>query len=426
MLLPDRTPDDVAPQHRDAVDEETLSAASVIVKDVRTRGEAALREHAERLGDIEAGAPLWLGKPELDAALTGLSGEVRRVLEHARDRIHKFAEQQREALRTLEVAVPGGMIGHQVTPVERAGCYAPGGRFPLPSSVLMTAVTAGAAGVDSVWVASPRPQPIMLAAAGLAGADGLLTVGGAQAIAALAYGAGRFTPCDAVVGPGNRWVTAAKQLISGQVSIDMLAGPSEVLVIADDSGDPRVIAADLLAQCEHDVDARGLLVTPSAALILAVRAEVERQLEDLPTRSTAEPALLKSGAVLVKDLDEACQVSDRVAPEHLEVMTLKPDELLPQLNHYGAIFLGAGAAEVLGDYGLGPNHTLPTGGTARAFGGLSVLTFLRVRTFMKLDVLATPSQVYRDTAAFARLEGLEAHARSAEARLTPSSTAETT
>lgn len=403
--------------HGDAVDTATLAGAAAIVADVRQEGWPAVRRHAEALGDVAEGGALVYGAPALEAALAALDAEARAVLTRAANNIRAFAEAQRASLGGLEYPVEGGAIGHQVAPVARAGCYAPGGRYPLPSSVLMTALTARAAGVNEVWVASPRPQPVTLAAAHLAGADAVLGVGGAQAIAALAYGAGPIPACDAVVGPGNRWVTAAKQLVSGHVVIDMLAGPSEVLIIADEGADPETVAADLLAQCEHDVEARGLLLTPSAALVAQVRAALERQLETLPTRATAEAALRGgSAAVLVEDLEHACAVSDRVAPEHLELLVRDPDFLLPHLNHFGAVFLGEGAAEVLGDYGLGPNHTLPTGGTARSSGGLSVFTFLRVRTFIRLDRARTPATVYQDAAAFARLEGLEAHARSAERR----------
>lgn len=419
MVFPDRRPDEVDAAARDPVDPKTLAQAAEIVSAVRREGEAALRAYAERLDGLEAGAPLIVERPRLDAALEALEPSDRGVLERAAARVREFAEHQRRCLSDLGRAVEGGVIGHEVAPVESAGCYAPGGRFPLPSSVLMTAVTARAAGVEAVWVASPRPAPITMAAAALAGADGLLAVGGAQAIAAMAYGVGGVPRCDAVVGPGSPWVTAAKQIVSGRVAIDMLAGPSEVLIIADDTADPETVAADLLAQCEHDVEARGILVTPSASLVRAVRAAIGRQLETLPTKATAEPALQNGGAVLVDDLDDACAVANRVAPEHLEVMTRDPGALLPLLRHYGAIFLGEGSAEVLGDYGLGPNHTLPTGGTARSFGGLSVLTFLRVRTFMRLDRASAPRQTFEDAAAFARLEGLEAHARSAEARLSP-------
>ncbi|MEO1227639.1 MAG: histidinol dehydrogenase [Myxococcota bacterium] len=418
MLLPDKRPEDLAPAGLGALSEDTLAAAAKIVGDVRRDGEVALRAHAERLGDLEPGAPLVLPRSHLESALEELPADARGVLERAAVRIRDFAERQRAALTDMEHTLPGGggVLGHEVAPVSRAGCYAPGGRFPLPSTVLMTAVTARAAGVDEVWVASPRPAPVTLAAAALAEADGVVAVGGAQAIAAFAHGAGPIPACDAIVGPGNKWVTAAKQLVAGLVKIDMLAGPSEVLVIADDTADPKTVAADLLAQCEHDVEARGLLVTPSEPLILAVRAEIERQLATLPTRKTAEPAARDhSAAVLVPSIEEACAVSNRVAPEHLEVITQDPEALRPRLHHYGALFLGEGAAEVLGDYGLGPNHTLPTGGTARSVGGLSVFDFLRVRTYMRLD--GAPEAVFRDAAAFARLEGLEAHARSAERRL---------
>lgn len=397
------------------VDEATLAAAGQIVADVRARGEAGLRHHAERLGDVAEGAPLILRGEALAAAKSAVSSEVLGVLERTAARIETFAARQRAALEELTVAVPGGTLGHEVAPVSRAGCYAPGGRYPLPSSVLMTAVTARAAGVEEVWVASPRPTPVTLAAAAVAGADAVLMAGGAQAIAAFGFGAGDVPACDAIVGPGNRWVTAAKQQLAGRVAIDMLAGPSEVLIIADEKANPAVVAADLLAQCEHDTDARGLLVTSSAALVEAVTAELERQLATLPTRETAEVALENGGYVLVKDLAEACEVSDAVAPEHLELLVEHPDGLRPRLHHYGALFIGEGAAEVLGDYGVGPNHTLPTGGTARSFGGLSVHTFLRVRTFMQLDGGAAP-EVLDDVVALARLEGLEAHARAAELR----------
>lgn len=414
--FPRLRPDELEAAAPDPVSPEVSAAAAAILDDVRTGGEAALRHHAERLKDLMPGAPLVFGPEALRASLDGLPAAARGVLERAADRVRAFAEAQRACLSGLEMAVEGAMVGHEVAPVERAGCYAPGGRFPLPSSVLMTAVTARAAGVASVWVASPRPAPVTLAAAALAGADGLLAVGGAHAIGALAYGAGPVPACDAIVGPGNAWVTAAKQRVAGRVAIDMLAGPSEVLVIADDSADPGTLAADLLAQCEHDVMARGLLVTPSETLAEAVRAEVLRQLETLPTRATAEAALARSGVVVTPDLASACEVSDQVAPEHLELQLRDPAPALARLRHYGAVFVGEGAAEVLGDYGIGPNHTLPTSRTARSTGGLSVFTFLRVRTFIRADGPVTPA-VLQDAAAFARLEGLEAHARSAEIRL---------
>jgi len=409
------TPDALPPSRRDPVDSETLQSAARIVDDVRLRGEPALREHAERLGDRAPGEPLVLRRDAMYAALESLPEAARAVLVRTADRIRHFAEAQRASLAPLEVGLPGGACGHSIAPVDRAGCYAPGGRFPLPSSVLMTAVTARAAGVREVWVASPRPATVTLAAAAVAGADGVLAVGGAQAIAALAYGAA-VPAVDVIVGPGNRWVTAAKQLVSGRVGIDMLAGPSELVVLADESAQPATVAADLLAQAEHDPDALAVLVTTSETLASGVEEELEKQLAALPTAETAGQSIRNSFAVVCDTLEEACRVCDRMAPEHLEVMTRDPDVAAARLHHYGALFLGPGSAEVLGDYGAGPNHVLPTGSSARFSGGLSVFHFLRIRTWMRLSD-PTAERVLDDAIMLARMEGLEGHARSAERRL---------
>jgi len=304
--------------------------------------------------------------------------------------------------------------------VERAGCYAPGGRYPLPSSVLMTAVTARVAGVPEVWVASPKPQALSLAAAAIAGADGLLAAGGAHAIAALAYGAGPIASRDVIVGPGNRYVAAAKQLVSGAVAIDMLAGPSELTIFADDTADPGRVAADLVAQAEHDPDAVPVLVTLDPTLPDRVEAELTRQLGDLPTAVTARAALANGGVIQVASLDDGIAACDAIAPEHLQLEVRDAAAVAPRLAHYGALFVGgAGAAEVLGDYGAGPNHVLPTGGTARATGGLSVYTFLRVRTWLRIDDTTAARPLIEDAIWLGRAEGLEAHARAAERRLRP-------
>src|SRR5205807_1306356 len=280
---------------------------------------------------------------------------------------------------------------------------------PLPSSVLMTAVTARVAGVRDVWVASPRPQPLTLAAAAVAGADGVLAAGGAQAIAALAYGAGPITPRDVIVGPGNRYVAAAKRLVSGAVAIDMLAGPSELTIFADGSAHPATVAADLLAQAEHDPDAVPMLVTVDAALVERVERELACQLGDLPTADVARAALAHGGAVVVESTDDGIAACDAIAPEHLQLELRDADAVAPRLAHYGALFVGAGSAEVLGDYGAGPNHVLPTGGTARFSGGLSVYTFLRVRTWLRITDCAAARSVVEDAVWLGRAEGLEAH-----------------
>ncbi|TVQ61664.1 MAG: histidinol dehydrogenase [Phycisphaerales bacterium] len=409
---------ELAGVRRSPVDAPTLAAAASIVDDVRTGGGAALRAFAERFGDVEAGGALVIERDELDRALASLDAASRSVLERAAGRIRVFAEAQRASVRDVEVPVPGGVGGQSVAPVERAGCYAPGGRYPLPSSVLMTAVTARAAGVEDVTVASPRAGVVTLAAAAVAGADRVLCAGGAQAIAAMAHGVdGVLGACDVIVGPGNRWVTAAKQLVAGFVRIDMLAGPSELVVLADGGADAGTVAADLLAQAEHDDDASAVLVTTDAGLADAVERELRAQLASLPTRATAERALGNGFCVLVRDLNEGVDVCDRLAPEHLELLVENADALRPRLRHYGGLFVGSAAAEVLGDYGIGPNHTLPTGGTARSSGGLSVFDFLRVRTWLRVDDAAGARGAIEDAAALACLEGLEGHARSALRRL---------
>jgi phosphoribosyl-ATP pyrophosphohydrolase/phosphoribosyl-AMP cyclohydrolase/histidinol dehydrogenase len=410
------TPEALPALRRDAVDSETLDIAAAIVDDVRARGEIALRQHATSLGDLPDGASLVVSRPELEAALAGLPETDRDLLERTAGRIRTFAEAQRAALTDAEVPVPGGAAGHTVSPVDRAGCYAPGGRFPLPSSVLMTAITARVAGVAEVWVASPRPTQVTLAAAAVAGADALLAVGGAQAIAALAYGAGPVPAVDVIVGPGNRFVTAAKQLVSGRVRIDMLAGPSELVVLCDATADPETVAADLLAQAEHDPDALPVVVSTDAAVLDRVDAAITRQLATLPTADTASLAIAGGYSVLCPDLDAAIAVCDRLAPEHLELSCANATAIAPRLRHYGGLFIGEGSAEVLGDYGAGPNHVLPTGSTARFTGGLSVFDFLRIRTWLRVDDPAAVRPLAQDAAQLARLEGLEAHARAAERR----------
>lgn len=409
-------PEAVEPIGRLALDEATLERAAEIVCDVRERGEPSLREHAEQLGDVQSGEPLVYGREALQDTLAAAPAEVRGLLERTAERIRTFAQAQRRSLNDLSTDVPGGQAGHTVAPVQVAGCYAPGGRFPLPSSVLMTAVTARVAGVETVVVASPKPSSVTLTAAGAAGADMLLAVGGAQAVAALAYGVGPVPACDVVVGPGNRWVTAGKQIVAGTVAIDMLAGPSELVVLADAAACPKLIAADLLAQAEHDPDALPVLVTMDEELIVRVEAELTRQLEDLPTAAIARVALQRGFATLATSEAEAVAVCDRMAPEHLALHVERPERFMPRLKHYGALFVSGRSAEVFGDYGVGPNHVLPTGGTARAFGGLSVFTFLRVRTWLQMGDEASLGGIIQDAAELARLEGLEAHARSAERR----------
>ena len=281
---------------------------------------------------------------------------------------------------------------------------------------MMTAGTARAAGVPHVLVCSPKPQPVTLAAAHVSGADGVLAIGGAHAVAAMAFGTESVPVCDVIVGPGNAWVTAGKQLVAGRVRIDALAGPSELLVVADASTDPALAAADLLGQAEHDVMAVPALIALDDGIVERIETEIQRQLADLPTAEIASAALHNGYAVRASSMDEAIELCDVIAPEHLQWMAADTETALDRLQHYGGLFLGAGAAEVLGDYGAGPNHVLPTGGSARAKGGLNVFDFLKVNTFMEAVAPAEAEALAHDAAALARMEGLAAHERAARAR----------
>jgi phosphoribosyl-ATP pyrophosphohydrolase/phosphoribosyl-AMP cyclohydrolase/histidinol dehydrogenase len=416
-LLPRRTLAELIAARGAAISPSAIAAAAPIVAAVRARGEAALREYAEQFSELTTDGQLVVDRAALERALAILGPDDRARLARVAARIRAFAEAQRDALRPVTIDVPGGQAGHWVAPVRRVGCYAPGGRYPLPSSVLMTVVTARTAGVSEVWVASPRPAPITLAAAAMGGADGLVAAGGAQAIAALAYGAGAIPACDMIAGPGNSYVTAAKQLVSSDAGIDMLAGASELVVFADDTGDAATIAADLLAQAEHDPDAFPVLVTTDSSLHSRVQAELDRQLSGLPTSDVARAALAHGGAVVVRSVADGVAACDALAPEHLALVLRDADTVAPRLAHFGAVFIGARAGEVLGDYGIGPNHVLPTAGTARFRGGLSVFSFLRIRSWVRIDSAKEARPAAEDAIWFGRVEGLEAHARSAERRL---------
>jgi len=427
------TPDEVSLEIKHPVDPKALEQVNEIMATIRPNNQknvdpSKLMEVSKRLGDVPADhtGSYTVSKEDCKAAYDGLSDEERTALTNIHDRVLRFAEAQRKSVTNMEIDIPGGKAGQTVSPCRAAGCYAPGGRYPLPSSVIMTAVTARAAGCKKVVLASPRPAKITLAAAYISGADLVLCIGGAQAIAAMAYGVHasdigeEVPPCDVIVGPGNKWVTAAKSMVQGHCGIDMLAGPSEVLVICDGTADAEVIAADLIAQAEHDVVARAILLSTSQDMINKVDEAVSYQLSKLvePNQATAREAMRQSFAVLCDSMDQCIEISDAIAPEHLEVQTENSQDVATRCANYGGLFVGANAAEVLGDYGAGPNHTLPTGGTGRYTGGLSVFNFLRIRTWMRIDDKAASQSMVDDSIVMARLEGLEGHARAAEVRST--------
>ena len=421
------TPDQVSLEIKDPVDAKALEQAKDIIKELRLANgkvdKEKLMEVSKRLGDLPADATSFMAsKEDCKAAFDGLSEQDRTSLVNIHNRVKAFAEMQRKSVVDMEMDIPGGKAGHTVSPCRAAGCYAPGGRYPLPSSVIMTAVTARAAGCQTVVLASPKPAPITLAAGYISGADYVLCVGGAQAIATLAYGIDGdetgMPSCDVICGPGNKWVTAAKSIVSGHCGIDMLAGPSEVLVICDDTANAKIVAADLIAQAEHDVVARAILLSTSSTMIEEIDQEVAQQVAALPepNRSTAGEALKQSFAVHCNSIDHCVEISDAIAPEHLEIQTKDAMKVGQSCANYGGLFVGEHAAEVLGDYGAGPNHTLPTGGTGRHTGGLSVFNFLRIRTWMRVDDPKASQTMVNDSIVMARLEGLEGHARAAEGR----------
>jgi histidinol dehydrogenase len=393
-----------------SVDE--LPDVSETMRAVRERGDAGVADVARRFGDP---APRVIDAAAMRAAYDELDRELRDALEGAGARIGTFARIQRESLRDVVTQCAGFELSHRALPLRRAGVYVPGGRYPLPSSLLMGVIPARVAGVESVIVCTPAPNVTMLAAAHIAGADRVFVAGGAQAVAALAYGTESIPRVDIIAGPGNRYVAAAKRAVAGVCGIDAIAGPSEILVIASGDADARAVAADLLAQAEHDEDACVTLLTDDVGFANAVDAELARQLPAVTTRGTAREALLRNGRYAVLPLEDALALGDDLAPEHLELQGARAEALAPLARCYGALFVGRGAAEVFGDYGAGPNHILPTAGAARFSGGLSVLTFLAVRTTMRA-VSEIDSKLLEQTLLLASVEGLDAHRGAARLR----------
>lgn len=399
-----------------APDPAVEAAIRAILDDVRERGDAAVCAHTERLDGVRLDAQT-LRVPEVacDDALAALDPRVREALALAAERIDAFhARQRRESWFTEEAGT--GVLGQLVRPLRRVGLYVPGGSAAYPSSVLMNAIPARVAGVAEVVICTPvgggrDVAPAVLAAARLAGVREIYRIGGAQAVAAMAFGTATIRPVDKIVGPGNIYVATAKRLVFGIVGIDMVAGPSEIVVVADETAPADWVAADLLAQAEHDAMASALCITPSATLARSVEAEVARQLSLLPRRAIAAQAVDRFGAVIVaEDLAAAVRLANAVAPEHLELMVADPWALVPDVRHAGAVFLGRHTPEVAGDYLAGPNHVLPTGGTARFSSPLSVEDFQTRSSLLAL----TPEAIRRwrePVTRLAELEGLEAHAR---------------
>ena len=408
---------DFADARRDTP-ETVDSAVREVLEAVRARGLEAVLEFTARFDRVELDAgDLRVGADEIAEGAAACAPEVREAIAFAARRIEAYHARQRPAdARFTDEA--GVELGWRWTALDSVGIYVPGGRAAYPSTVLMNAVPARAAGVGRIAMVTPpgRLQPAVLAAAQAAGVSEIWRVGGAQAVAALAYGAGPIRPVDKIVGPGNAWVTAAKRRVYGQVGIDALAGPSEIVVVADADNDPAWIAADLLSQAEHDPAAQSILITDDAAFADRVAAEVQAQLKTLATGETAGRSWADHGAVILAPLDQTPALVDRLAPEHIELAVADPEALSARIRHAGAIFLGRHAPEAIGDYVAGSNHVLPTSRAARFSSGLSLYDFLKRTSIVRADAAAF-AILGPHTVALAEAEGLPAHARSAALRL---------
>jgi histidinol dehydrogenase len=406
---------------RREADEDVSRDVAAIVARVRAEGDAAVRDYTQRFDghDLDAGG--WeIDRATRRAALDKLDKELRAALELAAERITTYHAAQRPTDRD-EMDAAGVRLGARWSAVDAAGLYVPGGRAAYPSSVLMNAIPAKAAGVGRLTMVTPTPggeiNPLVLAAAEIAGVDEVFRIGGAQAIAALAYGTSRMKPVDVIVGPGNAWVAEAKRQLFGVVGIDMVAGPSEIVVVADGANDPVWIAADLLSQAEHDPTSQSILFTDDAGFADKVTAEIESQLGRLQTGATARAAWEANGAIIVVPaLDAAMPLVDRLAAEHLELAVADPDALFARVRHAGSVFLGRHTPEAVGDYVAGPNHVLPTGRRARFSSGLSVLDFMKRTSFIACTE-ASLRAIGPAAVALAHAEGLPAHAASVEVRL---------
>ena len=404
---------------RDITVSSVGTVVSEIIENVRKRGDAALREYSLRFDKVELGA-LEVSREEIIEAFAQTDPDFIRILTSAAENIRHFHEKQLRNSFLINDR-PGVVMGQKVLPIENVGLYVPGGTAAYPSTVLMDSIPAKIAGCSQLIMVTPpqkdgKVNPAILAAAEIAGVDRVFKIGGAQAVAALAYGTESVPKVDKIVGPGNAFVAEAKKQVFGRVAIDMIAGPSEVLIVSDSGSDPSHIAADMLAQAEHDRMATAVLVTDSLQFAKAVADQIEDQLRSLAREDIARTSIENNGKIIVtKDLAKAVDIANEIAPEHLELAVDNPFDYLDSIRHAGSVFLGRNTPEALGDYLAGPNHTLPTLGTARFSSPLSVDDFVKKTqfTYFSKDALAS---LYRDIAVFARKEGLTAHAKSAEIR----------
>lgn len=403
-------------------DDAVFSTVNNILKDVRTRGDAAVVEYTNRFDRMSAQGMHELEIPteRLQQALAAISSEQRDALEQAAERVRAYAEHQKMDSWSYTEA-DGTLLGQQVTPLDKVGLYVPGGKAAYPSSVLMNAIPAKVAGVPELIMVVPTPDgdvnELVFAAAAVAGVDRVFAIGGAQAVAALAYGTATVPQVDKIVGPGNIYVATAKRMVFGTVGIDMIAGPSEICVVCDGQTDPDWIAMDLFSQAEHDEDAQAILVSPDKDFLAQVKQSIAKLVEEMPRKEIINTSLTDRGAlILAKDMDDAVAISNYIAPEHLELSVENPREVVKQVRHAGAIFMGRYTAEALGDYCAGPNHVLPTSRTARFSSPLGVYDFQKRSSLIDCSAQGA-SDLGKIASVLARGEGLVAHACSAEYRI---------
>lgn len=407
MIFADKITEDFYNDGQDVTD-----AVKEIIEDVRQNGNSAVKKYSEKFDGIETDCR-ELSEEEIENAVKSLDDEVLEALEFSVRNVEEFAKAQLGSVKNTMVQADGAILGHKIIPLEKVGCYIPGGNYPLPSTAIMTIVPAVVAGVKEIIAVSPKAKPVTVAAAKLAGATKIFNIGGVQAIAALAYGTETIDAVDKIVGPGNKYVATAKKIVYGDCGIDFVAGPSEVMVVADNSANPEFVAADLLAQCEHDKDARAYLLCFDMDFAVKVDECARKFLETLQTADIARVSYEKSTAYVVKDLQEAVEIANKKAPEHLELCLNEVENSVDLFRNYGSLFIGNYSAEVFGDYVSGTNHTLPTGRAARYTGGLSVFDYVKIQTFQKIENV---EKFAKYASILAEQEGLFAHKLASDVR----------
>lgn len=409
--------DDFLKSFYSEIEFETLNDTAKIIEDVKVRKDLALVEYCKRFndGDFSSADDFLVKEEEIEEAYKKTNKQTVEAIKAAQKNVLEFTKKQFNCIKELEIKIENSILGHKIVPLNRVLCYVPGGNYPLPSSCIMTVTPAKIAGVKEICLTSPKIKPQTIVAAHISGANKIYKLGGAQSISAFAYGTETICPVDKIVGPGNKFVTFAKKYVFGKCDIDFLAGPSEVLIAADETANAELISADMLAQAEHDKDARAYLITTSRKLAEDVEKSARKQLQTLKTKDIAEIAFEKSACIIVDNIDEAVAIANLRAPEHLELMFKDAESMADRFTNYGSLFIGQNCAEVFGDYCSGTNHVLPTNKAARYTGGLSVFDFIKILTYQNIDK-KTAKTLAQTASSLAEAEGLFAHMLASDLR----------